>query len=131
MDAVGRLVGDEFAVLFPGAGEPDAGVIVGRLRAALANHVPASIGHGCFPADGVTSRELLDQADRELYAVKGPRTRKRGEASVELSWATALADAVDRRMNGDHHHSRTVADHAVAVAIATRLGWAGPGRNWA
>jgi putative nucleotidyltransferase with HDIG domain len=46
------------------------------------------------------------------------------EVGVELSWSAALADAVDRRMNGEHHHSRTVADYA--FAIASRLGWTGP-----
>jgi diguanylate cyclase (GGDEF)-like protein/putative nucleotidyltransferase with HDIG domain len=124
MDAVGRLGGDEFAVLFAGAGEADAGVVVGHLRSAIANHVPASIGYSCFPTDGVTTQELLDEADRRLYIVKGLRTSKRGAVAVELSWAAALADAVDRRMNGKHHHSRAVADYA--FAIASRLGWTGP-----
>jgi diguanylate cyclase (GGDEF)-like protein/putative nucleotidyltransferase with HDIG domain len=124
MDAVGRLGGDEFAVLFTGAGEADASIVVGHLRCALANDVPASIGHSCFPADGVTTQELLDEADRRLYVAKGLRTRKRGGVGVELSWAAALADAVDRRMTGDHHHSQSVADYA--VSIASRLGWTGP-----
>lgn len=124
MDAVGRLGGDEFAVLFAGAGEADASIVVDHLRCALSNAAPASIGHACFPADGVTVQELLDEADRRLYIVKGLRTRKRGDAGVELSWAAALADAVDRRMNAEHHHSRAVADYA--CAIASRLGWTGP-----
>ena len=41
----------------------------------------------------------------------------------ELSWATALAAAVDRRVDGGAHpHSQAVAD--LAVAIGRRLGWA-------
>jgi diguanylate cyclase (GGDEF)-like protein/putative nucleotidyltransferase with HDIG domain len=124
MDAVGRLGGDEFAVLLTGAGDADADIVVGHLRGALADAVPASIGHACFPGDGVTAQQLLDEADRRLYIVKGHRARKRGDARMELSWAAALADAVDRRMNGPHNHSRAVADYA--CAIASRLGWTAP-----
>ena len=41
----------------------------------------------------------------------------------ELSWAAALAAAVDRRVDGGAHpHSQAVAD--LAVAIGRRLGWA-------
>jgi putative nucleotidyltransferase with HDIG domain len=113
-----------FAGAGAGAGEADAGIVVGNLRCAIANEVPASIGHSCFPADGITTQELLDEADRRLYIVKGLRTSKRGGVAAELSWAAALADAVDRRMNGEHHHSRAVAGYA--FAIASRLGWTEP-----
>jgi two-component system cell cycle response regulator len=124
MDAVGRLGGDEFAVLFAGAGAADASIVIDHLRRAIANDVPASIGYSCFPADGITTQELLDEADRRLYIVKGLRTQKRGGVAAELSWAAALADAVDRRMNGKHHHSRAVAGYA--IDIASQLGWTGP-----
>jgi diguanylate cyclase (GGDEF)-like protein/putative nucleotidyltransferase with HDIG domain len=123
MDAVGRMGGDEFAVLFPGAGVADAEIAVGHLRSALVGEVAASTGHSVFPADGVTAQELFGMADRRLYAAKGPRDRSVGIVGLELSWATALADAVDRRMNAEHPHSRSVAHYA--VAIASRLGWTG------
>jgi diguanylate cyclase (GGDEF)-like protein/putative nucleotidyltransferase with HDIG domain len=120
-DAVGRLGGDEFAVLFPGAGEPEAQLAVDRMRATLADLAPASIGYSCFPADGVSPEELSKHADLRLYSAKAERTRGQSEETLELSWAAALADAVDRRMNGTHLHSREVARHA--VAIARGLGW--------
>lgn len=124
MDAVGRLGGDEFAVLFPGAGAADAEIAVANLRTALAGGISASTGHSVFPADGVTATELLGIADRRLYAAKSPRERAQGLAGAELSWAAALADAVDRRMNAEHPHSRSVADYS--IAIASQLGWSGP-----
>jgi len=120
-DAIGRLGGDEFAVLFPRAGEPEAQVLAERVRHALSELVPASIGYSCFPADGVNAAELSKHADLRLYAAKAKRHRGRGEDALELSWAAALADAVDRRMNATHQHSRQVAEYA--VAIARRLGW--------
>jgi diguanylate cyclase (GGDEF)-like protein/putative nucleotidyltransferase with HDIG domain len=121
MDAVGRLGGDEFAVLFPGVGEADAQLVVDRLGDALADIVPASIGHSCFPVDGITPEELSRQADLRLYAAKATRERGRDEEALELSWAAALADAVDRRTSGTHQHSHHVADYA--AAIARGLGW--------
>jgi diguanylate cyclase (GGDEF)-like protein/putative nucleotidyltransferase with HDIG domain len=124
LDAVGRLGGDEFAVLFSGAGEADAAHVVDGLGIALADIVPASIGYSCFPADGVSLEELFKQADLRLYSAKTERPRERGEAALELSWAAALADAVDRRMDGSHQHSRKVAGYAAAIAQV--LGWDEP-----
>jgi diguanylate cyclase (GGDEF)-like protein/putative nucleotidyltransferase with HDIG domain len=119
MDAVGRIGGDEFAVLFPGVGETDAQVAVDRLYDALADLAPASIGYSCFPNDGVSREQLSKRADLRLYAAKAKRGR--GEEALELSWAAALADAVDRRTNGTHQHSHRVAEYA--AAIARGLGW--------
>ena len=121
MDAIGRLGGDEFTVLLPGVGRGDSGVVVGRLLAALAGTVPASLGQSCFPVDGIDASELFRRADASLYAAKGSRPGRPDPAVLELSWAAALADAVDRRMGAEHAHSRGVADHA--VAIADRLEW--------
>jgi diguanylate cyclase (GGDEF)-like protein len=121
MDAIGRHGGDEFTVLLPGAGRGDSELVVGRLRDALAGSVHASFGQSCFPADGTDASELFRRADESLYAVKASRPGRPSAAVLELSWAAALADAVDRRMGADHAHSRCVADHA--VAIAGELGW--------
>lgn len=121
MDAVGRMGGDEFAVLYPGAGEADCAAAVANLAAALEDRVAVSIGYSVFPTDGISARQLCDAADRRLYAAKGQRARVPETIVLELSWATALADAVDCRMAGDHRHSRRVAD--LSVAIAERLRW--------
>jgi len=123
-DLLGRLGGDEFAVLFPGAGETSVGILVDRLRDALAGGVPASIGYSCFPDDGDTAGELFGVADRRLYAAKAQLPRERRNEALELRWSTAMADAVDRRMDGTQQHSRSVAGHAAAIALA--LGWVEP-----
>jgi diguanylate cyclase (GGDEF)-like protein len=123
LDVVGRLGGDEFAVLFPGAGQANSDDLVGRLRDALAGRVPASFGYSCFPADGVHPEELFNHADVRLYAAKAQRPRQR-DRTLELIWATALADAVDRRMDANHQHSRKVAEYA--AVIARGLGWDEP-----
>ena len=120
MDAVGRLGGDEFAVILPGASQTDAGIVLDRLHAVLAGRVAASSGRACFPADGVSAEELHRSADAALYSAKSARPRGRA-AGVDLSWATAMADAVDRRMGAEHGHSVSVAHHA--ARIAARLGW--------
>jgi diguanylate cyclase (GGDEF)-like protein len=116
LDVVGRLGGDEFAVLFPGAGRVNAEDLVGRLRDTLADRVPASFGYSCFPTDGVHPEELFKQADVRLYAAKAARPRQRDDRAIELIWATALADAVDRRMDPSHQHSRKVAEYAAVIA---------------
>lgn len=121
MDAVGRLGGDEFAVLFPGVGETDAQLAVDRLYEALADLVPASIGYSCFPSDGASPEELSKRADLSLYAAKAERQRGQSKQALELSWAAALADAVDLRISREHRHAHQVAEYA--AAIARGLGW--------
>jgi len=120
MDAIGRLGGDEFAVLLPGTSGRDAASVIGRLRDVLEGCAPASFGLSSFPADGVSPDELYRRADETLYEAKS--TLPRGHAAaIDLSWATALADAVDGRMGTDHGHSVAVCDRAAQIAVT--LGW--------
>ncbi|MBI5103674.1 MAG: diguanylate cyclase [Solirubrobacterales bacterium] len=123
-DALGRIGGDEFAVVLPDAGRAEAVEIAERLRQVLADQSPASLGVASFPTDGTTAEQLHQQADAELYAVK--RGRKGGRITgppQELSWAAAMARAVDLRMAGQHDHSQAVGDYA--VLIGERLGFDG------
>ena len=120
-DTVGRIGGDEFAVVAPGAGPSDGRAVAERLRTVLAERAPASIGIACFPIDGTDRDELHAHADGELYAGKRGRSMVPKMTGKELSWATALAAAVDERMAVKHEQSREVATHS--VAIAERLGW--------
>jgi len=93
MDTVGRLGGDEFGALVPGAGPDDCAMIASRLHEAFADRTPASVGLACFPADGADRDELQRSADADLYAGKRGRDEPLKMTARELSWATALANS--------------------------------------
>ncbi|CAN5509977.1 hypothetical protein BH20ACT18_BH20ACT18_10040 [soil metagenome] len=120
-DAVGRLGGDEFALVLPETGQADSLATARRVREALGDRIEACTGVGAFPADGGSAEELLRRADSALYASKHGRFQDVGPARADLSWAAAMAGAVDRRMAGTHQHSSAVARYA--VMIAERLGY--------
>jgi len=125
-DAIGRLGGDEFAVLALGAGSAEATLLAERLADALAARAPVSFGVSTYPQDGIDRDALHQQADLALYVVKhGRSTAARDTGARELSWAAALARAVDVRMSAAHGHSGAVADLAARIGVA--LGW-GPER---
>src|ERR671922_566383 len=125
MDAVGRVGGDEFAILLADIGHADALQLAERVRHALAPRVSATVGVAAFPAHGVDQEELLRHADRELYASRGGRLALPAGGRRELSWATALARAVDLRMRQEH--STRVAE--LAEGIAAQLGWSDQERS--
>ena len=120
-DAVGRLGGDEFALLLPETGQPDALATARRVREALGERIASCTGVGAFPLDGGSAEELLHRADAALYASKHGRFQDVGPARADLSWASAMAGAVDSRMAGPHEHSSAVARYA--VMIAERMGY--------
>jgi diguanylate cyclase (GGDEF)-like protein len=121
MDTLGRVGGDEFAVILPGAGPDDSAAVAGRITTALSDRAPSSVGVSCFPMDGADREELQRAADTHLYAGKRGRGPQVKLTAKELSWAMTLARAVDERMAVQHEHSWKVAEHC--VSIATRLGW--------
>ena len=123
MDSVGRLGGDEFALIVPGAARPEALTLAGRLNSVLAGQAPSSLGIACYPTDGTDSDELQRHADAELYAAKDGRKIQSAPSQRELSWATALAQAVDTRIAVPDEHSTAVARYAAAVA--EEMGWQG------
>ncbi len=120
-DAVGRLGGDEFAVLLPETTETEASAVAARVTGALAANAPCSIGVACFPLDGNDLDSLLREADARLYASRDGRGGRAVAHGERLGWATALAEAVDMRMDTRHEHSRAVATYA--VTIAAELEW--------
>jgi diguanylate cyclase (GGDEF)-like protein/putative nucleotidyltransferase with HDIG domain len=121
-DAIGRIGGDEFAVLFADIDATDALESAARVTAALKERAPCSSGMASFPLDGVELEELMRLADVRLYASRHGRPDRDLTGPTErLSWAATLAHAVDMRMNASHEHSRAVAD--LAVSIASEMGW--------
>ncbi|MEV4639531.1 GGDEF domain-containing protein [Actinoplanes sp. NPDC049548] len=72
-DVVGRLGGDEFVVVLRSATEVAAAAE--RLRRALAERTPASLGTAVLNRDGTDFEALYLHADAELYAEKASRTR--------------------------------------------------------
>jgi diguanylate cyclase (GGDEF)-like protein len=123
MDSVGRLGGDEFALLIPGASNPETLTLVDRLNGVLNDRAPSSLGIACYPADGTDAEELQRHADAELYASKEGRRIATAPSRRELSWATALAQAVDTRIAVPDEHSTAVA--RFAAAVAEEMGWDG------
>jgi diguanylate cyclase (GGDEF)-like protein len=125
MDTLGRIGGDEFAIILPGAAPSDTVRVAERLHQAMSERAPASIGMACFPTDGADQNELMRRADNELYSKKhGRGAQQRGAGSKEnmsLSWATALAQAVDERITIKQASTRRVAQFVRAMAAG--LGW--------
>ncbi len=79
-DVVGRIGGDEFALLLGEQTAESAEPVVRRIRARVAEARAAmeisvpwelTIGMASFPDDGATLEELLDLADRRLYEQRG------------------------------------------------------------
>jgi diguanylate cyclase (GGDEF)-like protein len=68
-DVLGRIGGDEFAVVLEGAGETEAADVVERLRQALAGTQSAAAGIATW--DGTEpGAELVDRADEAMYEDK-------------------------------------------------------------
>lgn len=124
IDAVARMGGDEFALLLPEIDHEQSLTVAGRVQSALAERAQASLGVASYPRHGSTLEALLAHADAELYTAKSGGSSTAAEAAratTELSWAAALAQAVDARMDGSREHSSQVSEYA--SAMAERLGW--------
>lgn len=93
-DAVGRIGGDEFAVVLAPIKGRDAALavrakIAARLAAAPAPYgdtdepIRASLGLAVCPADGTTAEMLLRAADKDMYGAK--RSRSSGARPEDFS----------------------------------------------
>jgi diguanylate cyclase (GGDEF)-like protein len=70
MDALGRLGGDEFALVFPEAKCAGLPVLLERVRRAVSELAPCSLGGVCYPDHGESAAEIIAGADREMYRNK-------------------------------------------------------------
>jgi len=79
-DTIARIGGDEFAVLLEGAQTREqANLVIEKIRAALnqpLNYedqrliILASVGVAFYPEHGTDERQLINHADRSMYAIK-------------------------------------------------------------
>ncbi len=81
-DTIARMDGDEFLVLLTRTSREEAGVVIGRIEAALAEpfdtgvrlvSAPASIGVAVLSAELHDADALMNAADRQMYAAKAHR----------------------------------------------------------
>ncbi|MEU8222564.1 GGDEF domain-containing protein [Kribbella sp. NPDC048915] len=120
-DVIGRFGGEEFVIALPDTGLDEATVTADRLRNAVANsplaamcagvlddpdldpdtfRLTVSIGVAVYPADGATVDDLLQRADRAMYAAKAAgRNRVRLAADTlplpRLTTSTQFSDRTE------------------------------------
>jgi diguanylate cyclase (GGDEF)-like protein/PAS domain S-box-containing protein len=118
-ETVARLAGDEFAILAPGAGDPDkARAIAERIHSLFSRpfniagaslYLTASIGIALENGTRRSARDLLREADTAMY-----RAKKTGRARSEFFDASMRHDAVSRlRLESDLR--RAVARHELEL----------------
>ncbi|BFU44737.1 hypothetical protein KRMM14A1004_29740 [Krasilnikovia sp. MM14-A1004] len=121
-DLVGRLGGDEFGALLTGTGPQEAPAIVERLRTALENGAPASLGYASCPAEATTVEELRRLADARAYADKTTRTG-RTPAETHVRRARELgAGPAAARVSGNERRRRSIADMGLLCMSNTAVG---------
>jgi diguanylate cyclase (GGDEF)-like protein len=83
-DAVGRLGGDELALLLTGPSAHGREAVVERIQSRVPDYREAmgidtpwdvTVGTASYPADGATFEELVSTADRRLYEQRGIQLR--------------------------------------------------------
>jgi diguanylate cyclase (GGDEF)-like protein len=144
---VGRLSGDEFAVVLTGADDEEAAVRVGRriLRSleqpvvldGLEIVIGASLGIALAPAHGDQPADLLKRADLAMYDAKTSTRRLRVyEADLDADHPRRLTLASDLRtalQQGDlqvHVQPQARLDTGVVVGAEALVRWEHPRLGW-
>ncbi|WP_157958651.1 MULTISPECIES: GGDEF domain-containing protein [Salinicola] len=113
-DSVGRVGGEEFLLLLPDAGKSDSIAAATRIRDSLANHpcrldkveLSVTLSMGIATSDeGLHLRDLIELADRRLYAAKSAgRDQVVAEGYLDTAAsrnAQRLAQGVERALETD------------------------------
>jgi diguanylate cyclase (GGDEF)-like protein len=141
-DCCGRIGGDEFMILLPGAAPESADRVVARLRARTAKFAvgaseqPLTFSSGIagFPIHAIGKDDLLHLADGAMYWAKSHGKNRSFIYSSSIDFALsaeeaaernlraglvntvhALARAVDAKDGYTHSHSQRVARYAVEL----------------
>ncbi|HWD23424.1 MAG TPA: EAL domain-containing protein [Burkholderiales bacterium] len=146
-DTVGRVSGDEFAVVLAELAQPDdAALVAQKILEALAQafslggndaYVTASIGISVFPADGTEAETLLKNADMAMYRAK-ERTRnaycfftaemnQRSVAKLQLN--ADLRQAMERGEFVLHYQPKIDLRDGRMHGVEALLRWNHPGRG--
>ncbi len=73
-DTIGRIGGDEFAVVLPRTSCDEAEQIAARMSQTAKERIPVTTGVACFPDEGLDQDALMRVADAALYGAKAART---------------------------------------------------------
>jgi len=114
IDRVGRMGGEEFALVLPETDEHEGYVLAERLRGKIRENfaqdifpLTISFGVASYPTHGATTASLLKAADQALYTAK----EFGRDCSVIYSAETAEI------LRGDSHRKETTAERRVASLI--------------
>ena len=126
-DVAARFGGEEFAILVSGR-TSDGVVVADRVREAIrdlssttlrrhmsADVITASAGIATFPVDARDADELIEMADRALYAAKH---RGRDCLVTASSWKRGRGGVVPRRRRGDLSERRRTGRNAAGRGTA-------------
>ena len=140
-DTVGRLSGDEFAVMLSNlAKADDAGLVAQKIVTALAapfdlggntGYVSASIGIAVFPGDGSDPDVLIKNADTAMYRAKEqgrncyqfylPQMNE--QLSQRLKLQAQLRGALDRKEFLLHYQPKVRLDTGAITGFEALLRW--------
>ena len=114
IDRVGRMGGEEFALILPDTAEHEGYVLAERIREKVRENFAADIfpltisfGVSSFPTHGATSSALLKAADQALY------TAKEFGRDCCVIYSSETADI----LRGDSHRKESTADRRLASLI--------------
>ncbi|OGA68934.1 MAG: hypothetical protein A3G81_16290 [Betaproteobacteria bacterium RIFCSPLOWO2_12_FULL_65_14] len=146
-DTVGRVSGDEFAVVLAELARPDdAALVAQKILEALARpfdlagneaYVTASIGISVFPADGADAETLLKNADMAMYRAKEltrnaycfftAQMNQRSVARLQLN--TDLRRAMERGEFALHYQPKVDLRDGRMHGVEALLRWNHPSRG--